>query len=286
MKLPSKRKVSSILIFEIKLPLNSVILTQIPRRAETAPVAKTCCFFPISSKEVRGREGPLAAQSAIGIVWCIMSYAKHRKLVQEAWSAGSWEWQRQRVVQVPRDAKRMWGMRFCEWQWNMWSGTHRGNQGSAKRLCHMGKRWERQIGTKRQLELRELLSEVKVRGFCLWSLSAALGYSQLLVFLHPDSDLNRSWEQLLSSVSAYRAMTRSQRRSSAALSQSSLEATVQEQLLHPGQGRCQLPFSPKNATSEQACLFQNNSPAAALTTTIPKFRHTTKRRSGRTGAIS
>lgn len=42
--------------------------------------------------------------------------------------------------------------------------------------------------------------------------------------------------QLLSNVSAYRAMMRSQRRTPAALSQSSLEATVQVQLLHPGQG--------------------------------------------------
>lgn len=39
-------------------------------------------------------------------------------------------------------------------QVNMWSGTHTGNQGRAKRLCHTGKRWERQIGTKRQVDLR------------------------------------------------------------------------------------------------------------------------------------
>lgn len=77
-----------------------------------------------------------------------------------------------------------------------------------------------------------------------------------------------------------------QRRTAAALSQSSLEATVQVQLLHPGQGVCQLPFSPTNTNAEQACPFQSTTPAAALNTTMPRFRHTTKRRSGRTGATS
>lgn len=107
MKLSWTWKVSSILIFEIKLPLNSEILIQIPCRAETAPVAKMCHFFPISSKEVRRREGPFAAQSAVGILWHTMSDAMHRKLVQEACSADPWEWQRQKVVQVSRDAIRM-----------------------------------------------------------------------------------------------------------------------------------------------------------------------------------
>lgn len=71
--------------FEIKLPLNSLIFTQIPCRADT-PAAKTCHFFAISSKEVRGREGLLAAQSAVGIVWGPMSYAMHNKPVQETCS--------------------------------------------------------------------------------------------------------------------------------------------------------------------------------------------------------
>lgn len=43
----------------------------------------------------------------------------------------------------------------------MCSGRHTGNQGRVKRLCHMGKRWERQIGAKRKPDLQELLSEVK-----------------------------------------------------------------------------------------------------------------------------
>lgn len=57
----------------------------------------------------------MAAQSAIGIVWGAMSYAMHKRRVQETCSAGSWEWQRQKGVQVSRDAIRMQGMRFHEW---------------------------------------------------------------------------------------------------------------------------------------------------------------------------
>lgn len=166
-------------------------LTQIPCRAETAPVAKTCHTFAISSKEHRGREGLLAAQSAKWIVWGTMSYAMHKK------------WCRRHALQVLGNGK---GRRQCRYPgmqsgWdsmngrevnqgftNAWSGTHVGNQGRAKRLCHMGKRWDRQIGTKRQPDLRELPSEVDVRGFCMWSLPAAWGYSQLLLLLHPNSD--------------------------------------------------------------------------------------------------
>lgn len=178
------------------------------------------------------------------------------------------------------------GMEVNQGFTNAWSGTHAGNQGRAKRLCHMEKRWERQIGTKRQPDLRELLSEVDVRGFCMWSLPAAWGYSQLLLSLHPDSDLSRSW------VAAAEQCLCLQ--SNEEIPEENISCLIS---IQPGGhcprtaspswvGGCQLPFSPTNTTSEQACPFKNNSPAAALTTTMPSFRHTTKRRSGRAGVTS
>lgn len=159
-------------------------------------------------------------------------------------------------------------------QVNVWSGTHRGNQGRAKRLCHTGKRWERQIGTKRQLDLRELLSEVKVRQFCMWSLPAAWGYSQLLLFLQPGSDLNRSW------VAAAEQCLCLQSNDEIPMSnEENNEENISCLISIQTGGHCPSTASPSWAGGGLAVL-------TTLMPTMPKLRHTTKRRSGRTGATS
>lgn len=113
-----KWKVSSIIIFEIKQPLNNMITIPHTDSMQSRDCSKCqmCNFslFPPRKSEGGRQE---VDQSATGTIWCNMRYAICRKLVQEARFPYSWEQQRQQVVQVSRDTTRMQGMRYHKCQW-------------------------------------------------------------------------------------------------------------------------------------------------------------------------
>lgn len=131
---------------------------------------------------------------------------------------------------------------------------HAGNQGRAKRLCHMGKRWERQIGTKRQPDLRELLSEVDVRGFCMWSPPAAWGYSQLLLLLHPDSDQSRSWVAAAEQCLCLQSNEKIPEENISCLISIQPGGHCPRTASPSCMGGCQLPFSPTNTILNKLAL--------------------------------